>query len=322
VDRARGGARLPRHRRHRGRMSPLVQLSVPARLSAQEFRLAAPLLRYAATLAAEFVLTATEFQDIAARIKKGTGIVLGDSKRDLVHGRLARRLRTLGCASFTEYLERLDGPDGAAENTILVNALTTNLTGFYREKHHFDTLARDALPGIMSSSRHRRLRIWSAGCSSGQEPYTIAMVLRDTIKDLQRWDALVLATDIDSNMIAHAREGVYDGEAAATIAPAARASYVDELPDGQIVMSDTLKTLIRFKRLNLIGPWPMAGPFDIIFCRNVVIYFDKDTQRTLFDRYADMLRPEGWLFIGHSESLYNVSDRFRHMGQTMYRKIQ
>jgi chemotaxis protein methyltransferase CheR len=148
------------------------------------------------------------------------------------------------------------------------------------------------------------------------------MVLRDTIKDLQRWDALVLATDIDSNMIAHAREGVYDGVAAATIAPAARASYVDELPDGQIVMSDTLKTLIRFKRLNLIGPWPMAGPFDIIFCRNVVIYFDKDTQRTLFDRYADMLRPEGWLFIGHSESLYNVSDRFRHMGQTMYRKIQ
>lgn len=269
----------------------------------------------------EFVLTHAEFQDIAARIRESTGIVLADSKRDLVHGRLARRLRTLGCASFGDYLKRLDAPDGADEQTVLVNALTTNLTGFFRENHHFDTLARDALPGIINSSRTRRLRIWSAGCSSGQEPYTIAMVLRDTIPALQRWDALVLATDIDSDMIAQARTGQYDAEAAATIPPAARAAHTTTLPDGQVAMSDGLKTLIRFKRLNLIGPWPMTGQFDIIFCRNVVIYFDKDTQRVLFDRYADILRPDGWLFIGHSESLYRVSDRFRHLGQTIYRKI-
>jgi chemotaxis protein methyltransferase CheR len=306
----------------RGSTLPWVQRTVPARLSAQESNLAAPSLRYPAGQVAEFELSAGEFRDIAARIKQSTGIVLGESKRELVHGRLARRLRTLGCASFTDYLRRLDEPDGAEENILLVNALTTNLTGFYREKHHFETLARDALPGIVTSSRQRRLRIWSAGCSSGQEPYTISMVLRDTIADLKRWDALILATDIDSNMIARAREGIYDADSAATIARAARARYVHDLPDGQVVMSDALKALIRFKRLNLIGPWPMAGPFDIIFCRNVVIYFDKDTQRALFDRYADMLRPDGWLFIGHSESLYRVSDRFRHLGQTMYRKIQ
>jgi chemotaxis protein methyltransferase CheR len=130
-----------------------------------------------------------------------------------------------------------------------------------------------------------------------------------------------LATDIDSDMIAQARTGLYDTEAAATIPPAARAAHTTTLPDGQVAMSDGLKTLIRFKRLNLIGPWPMTGQFDIIFCRNVVIYFDKDTQRVLFDRYADILRPDGWLFIGHSESLYRVSDRFRHLGQTIYRKI-
>jgi chemotaxis protein methyltransferase CheR len=147
------------------------------------------------------------------------------------------------------------------------------------------------------------------------------MVLKRHFHDLSRWDALVLATDIDSNMIAHGQAGRYDADAAETI-PASYSKFTETCADGSIAMADTLKQLIRFRRLNLIGPWPMAGPFDIIFCRNVVIYFDKDTQRVLFDRYAEMLRPGGWLFIGHSESLNRVCDRFHHLGHTAYQKIR
>jgi chemotaxis protein methyltransferase CheR len=202
----------------------------------------------------------------------------------------------------------------------LLNALTTNLTGFFREKHHFAKLAGELLPRLMKENRDRRLRIWSAGCSSGQEPYTIAMVMKRVLTDLARWDALILATDIDSNMVAHAREGIYDSEVADTI-PAEFRRFTETGEDGRIAMPEALKALIRFKRLNLIGEWPMAGPFDAIFCRNVVIYFDKDTQRVLFDRYANMLRPGGYMFIGHSETLHRVSDRFRHLGQTTYQKI-
>jgi chemotaxis protein methyltransferase CheR len=269
----------------------------------------------------EFVLTDKDFRGIVARIEQASGIVLAASKRDLVYGRLAPRLRKLGCQSFSAYLRHLDSPDGEAEQTSLVNAITTNLTGFFREQHHFNALAREVLPALKHGNAARRLRIWSAGCSSGQEPYTIAMVLKQTIADLARWDALVLATDIDSDMVAHAAAGIYDEEAGKTIPPAYR-KYITETGDGRIAMDDRLKALIRFRRLNLIGDWPMQGPFDVIFCRNVVIYFDKDTQRVLFDRFADMLRPEGWLFIGHSESLHRVSDRFALIGQTSYRKLR
>lgn len=268
----------------------------------------------------EFPLTDMDFRTIVSRVKHASGIVLGEAKRELVYGRLVKRLRTLGCDSFTEYLRRLDGPDAVDEHTMLVNAITTNLTSFFRETHHFDALAKKILPEFVRNSARRRLRIWSAGCSSGQEPYTIAMVLGKTLPDLQRWDALVLATDIDSNMVARAKEGIYDVEDAVSI-PARFKTYVIDRGNGQIGMSDELKGRIRFKRLNLIEPWPMSGSFEIIFCRNVVIYFDKDTQRDLFNRYADMLCPGGWLFIGHSESLNRVSERFRHLGDTIYRKI-
>jgi chemotaxis protein methyltransferase CheR len=277
--------------------------------------------RGARSVEREFALTDTDFNAIIGLIRETSGIVLGDGKRDLVYGRLAPRLRLLGCRDFAAYLRRLEGPDGADEQTALVNAITTNLTGFFREKHHFEALAADILPRLKKENAGRRLRIWSAGCSSGQEPYTIAMVLRRTLTDINAWDALVLATDIDSTMVAHAQAGLYDTEAAAGIPPECE-KFLEAGPGGRIAMSDSLKQLIRFKRLNLIGPWPMSGPFDVIFCRNVVIYFDKDTQRVLFDRFADILRPGGWLFIGHSESLHRVSDRFRHLGHTGYQKIR
>lgn len=268
----------------------------------------------------EFSLSPENYVAVTNLIHEVSGIVLGDAKRDLVYGRLAPRLRELGCRNFTDYLELVHGADGQGEQTAMVNAITTNLTGFFRERHHFEALAADILPRLVREKPDRRLRIWSAGCSSGQEPYSIAMVLHRFLTGFNRWDALILATDIDSNMVAHGQEGVYGSDVAETIPPEYR-RYVRHAGAGQVVMQDELKALIRFKRLNLIEPWPMKALFDLIFCRNVVIYFDKNTQRVLFDRYADLLPIGGMLFIGHSESLHRVSSRFRHLGQTIYQKV-
>jgi chemotaxis protein methyltransferase CheR len=271
----------------------------------------------------EFAFSDNDFQTIVQLVRDRSGIALGGSKRDLVYGRLGRRLRALGCSSFNEYLALLDGPASDDEQVAMVNAITTNLTGFFRERHHFETLANDTLPGLMKSpSQGRRLRIWSAGCSSGEEPYTIAMIVLRTLVTTTQWDALILATDIDTNMIATCQAGRYDTAKAEAIPPDLRRRYVSQIDENTVEMSPALKQIIRFRPLNLLQHWPMTGKFDVIFCRNVVIYFEKDTQRVLFDRYADLLKPEGWLFIGHSESLFRVSDRFRHVGGTTYRKVR
>jgi chemotaxis protein methyltransferase CheR len=268
-------------------------------------------------------LTLREFRAIAKLVHDRAGIVLGDSKRDLVQGRLGKRLRVLGCRSFTDYLALLEGPEAGEERSIMTNAITTNLTAFFREEHHFEALAKQALPELAKSpSPGRRLRIWSAGCSSGEEPYTVAMTLQHSLPGLAQWDARILATDIDTNMIATARAGVYSEEKAASIPGELRRRFATTTDAGLAEMSPALKQMIRFKPLNLLQPWPMKGPFNVIFCRNVAIYFDKDTQRILFDRFADMLTPDGWLFIGHSESLFRVSERFRHLGRTIYRKVR
>ena len=269
----------------------------------------------------EFVLTANDFRSLVSRVRELTGIVLGDSKRDLVYGRLGRRLRLRGCASFADYIALLDGPDGEDEKVDLVNAITTNLTSFFREPHHFEALAKTVLPGL-TAAPSRRLRIWSAACSSGEEPYSIGMVLQKTIADLHRWDARILATDIDTEMIATSRVGVYELAKTIAIPRELARGQMSKVDANTVEMSPRLKELIRFQPLNLLGPWPFGGLFDVIFCRNVVIYFDKETQRRLFDRFADSLVPGGWLFVGHSESLFRVSDRFEHLGRTIYRKIR
>ncbi len=272
----------------------------------------------------EFAFSEDDFRAIAQKVRDKTGIVLSDTKRNLVYGRLGRRLRTLGCSSFEAYLALLDnGPDAEAEQAAMINAITTNLTGFFREKHHFETLAKEAIPELIKSSGHdRRLRIWSAGCSSGEEPYTIAMTVLRALPARDNWDALILATDIDTNMIATGRAGLYDAEKVLPVPSELARRFVIRVDADTVEMAPALKQIIRFKPLNLLDPWPMRGKFDAIFCRNVVIYFDKDTQRKLFNRYAEFLKPEGWLFIGHSESLFRVSDHFRHLGRTTYRKVR
>jgi chemotaxis protein methyltransferase CheR len=267
----------------------------------------------------EWHLTAVDFAAITALVHDIAGIALGPSKRELVVGRLNRRLRVLGLQSFAEYRALLDDPAGAAERVELINALTTNLTSFFREPHHFSCLADTVLPELLAPAANGRLRIWSAACSSGEEPYSIAMVLAKKLAARRGWDARILATDIDTNMLRTAQDGCYDAERASTI-PAEFARSLSRRRDGKIVMPDVLKQRITFNPLNLLDPWPMRGKFDVVFCRNVIIYFNKDTQRGLFTRLADIMAPRGWLFIGHSESLHRVSDRFEPLGRTIYRR--
>jgi chemotaxis protein methyltransferase CheR len=272
----------------------------------------------------EFALQDSDFRKISSLVMEATGIVIDDRKRAFIYGRLGRRLRVLGLANFSEYCRLLEGPDGEAERNVLINAVTTNHTSFFREPHHFEYLAKSVLPALARSKigANRRLRIWSAGCSTGEEPYTLAMTLCDAKLLLPNWDIKILATDLDTNVVAHAADGLYDAERVQSIPTSFRQRYVTMQSDGRGSMNDALRSLITFKPLNLLDDWPMRGPFDIIFCRNVVIYFDKPTQQSLFDRYADMLTPDGWLTVGHSESLQNLTGRFELVGRTVYQRTR
>lgn len=271
-------------------------------------------------LAGDIALTDADFAAFVVMVRQESGIVLGQSKRDLVYGRLRRRLRSLNVGSFAVYREMLDAEDGRDERVRMINAITTNLTGFFREPHHFDFLGKQVLAQLPGN--RKRLRIWSAGCSSGEEPYSIAMTLCSAMPGLAGWDARILATDIDTDMIVHGKLGHYALDRAAAIPVAFRGQHVRRRDATITEMGPQLKSLITFKPLNLLGPWPMTGSFEVIFCRNVVIYFDKETQRILFDRFADQLTPGGHLFVGHSESLFRVTERFEHLGRTIYRKVR
>jgi chemotaxis protein methyltransferase CheR len=269
----------------------------------------------------EFVLSDEDFGVLVALVKRHAGIALKEQKRGLVYGRLVRRLRALGLDSFKKYCDLLATAEGEPEIARMVNAITTNLTSFFREPHHFNTLAKDVLEPLARNPGSRRLRVWSAGCSSGEEPYSIAMTLRAAIPAARGWDAKILATDIDTDILARAAAGRYDLPRLDSIPDRHRRCFSDN-GDGTATIVPEVRSPVVFKPLNLLGPWPMQGPFDVIFCRNVVIYFDKDTQRELFDRFADLLAPDAWLFIGHSESLFNVSERFRLVGRTVYQRIR
>ncbi len=273
----------------------------------------------------EFELGDEEFRFLASFMSRETGIVLSDHKRQMVCGRLVKRLRNLHLRSFAEYCELLQGPGAAAEVENLVNAITTNITNFFREPHHFDFLKNSVLlPRVAERPRRPRIRIWSAGCSSGEEPYSIAMTLADVLKQGEGWDALILATDIDTNVLRRGEAGIYPAEAVRNIPETYRKRFVRRLSGEQdkVQMAEELRNLIRFRRLNLHESWPMKGQFDVIFCRNVAIYFDKPTQRKLFNRYADHLHMGGYLYLGHAESLIGVTDRFEVADKTVYRRIK
>lgn len=264
----------------------------------------------------EYALSEREFARIKARVYSVAGISLSDAKRTLVVSRLSKILRALQLPSFDAYVDYLERGGSAKDGQDFVNALTTNLTRFYREDHHFDHLRDYVGTLIAERPRGTRLRIWSAGCSTGQEPYTIGMDLLAAFPELKRWDFKILATDIDTTVLAKAAGGVYpETELNGLSAERARPF---ERTTGSIRIPANVRELVSFKPLNLIGPWPMKGPFDAVFCRNVAIYFDKPTQGEMFGRFSKMLAPEGFLYIGHSENLGSGGEGFRLVGKTIY----
>jgi chemotaxis protein methyltransferase CheR len=260
-------------------------------------------------------------------VKEHTGIHLSDQKRELVYGRISRRLRALNLESFRDYRELLSAD--SKEIVEFCNAITTNLTSFFRESHHFDYVRDSILAPLIADGRAtHRLRIWCAGCSSGEEPYSLAMTLRETLADAgaaaARWDIKILATDLDSEVLARGQRGLYGADRVRDMNSARRQRFFRETThNGQTAFQVTpeLQSLITFKQLNLMNPFPMKGPLDAIFCRNVVIYFDKDTQRDLFGRMAQLQQPGAVLFLGHSESLFKVSTDYSLIGKTIYRRV-
>lgn len=252
-----------------------------------------------------------------------TGIVLADHKKDMVYSRLARRMRALNLRQFSDYCELLKSGNQFEQNEF-INAITTNLTSFFRESHHFEYLKSTVLPYILkTNASNKRLRIWSSACSTGEEPYSIAMTLKEA-NFPATWDARILATDLDSNVIEKGAGGVYSWDRVEGLDKKRIAKFFHkEKSEAQpkVKLKPMVCDYIAFKRLNLLEAWPMKGMFDVIFCRNVVIYFNKETQRVLFDRMADLLPVGGHLFIGHSENLTNVTTRFESVGRTIYRKL-
>lgn len=270
----------------------------------------------------EFAFTGEDFRTIAAVLHGDAGIFLPDSKATLVYSRLAKRLRVLGLSSFREYCALIQGKEGVDERQSMLAALTTNVTRFFREPHHFDHLRQEVLPALVAKARSGgRVRLWSAGCSTGQEPYSMALTLLAALPDAVRHDVKILASDIDPNVVETARAGVYSRESLEAV-PASDRNRLRRAPEAGADMwrlSDEVRELITFRELNLVRPWPMSGKFDVIFCRNVVIYFDDATQEQVWKKFIDVMNPGARLYIGHSERVSGDNGRLVSDGLTAYR---
>lgn len=264
----------------------------------------------------EFVFTDDDFDRIRRFIHQRAGIALNPSKKDMVYGRLVRRIRALQLPSFTAYLERLFSERGNEELEHFVNALTTNLTYFFREEHHFPILAEHlrTLSG--------EVNIWCCAASTGEEPYSLAMTALETASSGARLNVNIVATDLDTNVLRVGAEGIYGAEAINKLPAGMANRYFDRVDDQRWRAKPALRQMIRFQPLNLVDPqWSVRGPFDAIFCRNVMIYFDRDTQLAVLRRFAPLLKPDGLLFVGHSENFYHATDLFRLRGKTVYERV-
>ncbi|MAS44495.1 MAG: chemotaxis protein CheR [Rhodobacteraceae bacterium] len=266
----------------------------------------------------EFNMSDAEFQRVADKVFEIAGIVLKDHKRQMVYTRLSRRLRALGMTSFTVYMDHLESGAGSREITEFSNAVTTNLTSFFREAHHFDHLRHEVLEPLGKAGKSR-IRVWSAGCSTGEEPYSIALTARAAARSMGGADFRILATDLDTNVLAKAKAGIYP-EARVADVPSELRSGAMSRRGADVEMSAQLKSMIAFRQLNLLHAWPFRGPFDVIFCRNVLIYFDAETKAGLVRRYAEALTDDGILYLGHSESLLGEHPLLSSEGRTIYRR--
>ena len=262
----------------------------------------------------DLVLSDSDFARIRELIYRRAGIVLAEHKKDMVYSRVGRRVRQHGMVRFHDYLAKLEQESGGPEWEAFTNALTTNLTAFFRESHHFPLLAD------LVRDRRGPIRIWSAGASTGEEPYSIVMALTEVLGD--KADFQVLATDIDTEALDRARRGIYPMDQVGKLEEQRRKRFFQKgsgARSGFARVRPEVAARVRFETLNLVAPkWPMADRFDAIFCRNVMIYFDKGTQARILDRFAPLMKQDGLLFAGHSESFSYISDRFRLRGQTVY----
>lgn len=272
----------------------------------------------------EYAFSDADFARIAELANRKYGLYLQDSKKALVYSRLARRLRALSMTNFKDYCILLDTPDGEAEQSHLLSALTTNVTHFFRERHHFDQLRNEIMPGLIEKARAGGcVRLWSAACSAGQEAYCMAAMILASGKDIRSLDIKVLASDVDPVVVGKARAGDYPIDQLDAIPSEYRELMVDRTnaTSDHFTMRTALREFISFGQLNLIEDWPMKRKFDVIFCRNAAIYFDKQTQARLWDRFSQALVPHGYLMIGHSERLSgDAAIRFRSAGITSYQK--
>lgn len=267
-------------------------------------------------------LEGREFDDLRGLIRRLTGIHLNDGKQTLVAGRLQRRLRALKLDSFRDYIEYVESDLQGAEARELVNAITTNKTSFFREPHHFDFMMRQMVPEIVARAQAggpRKIRIWSAACSSGQEVWSIAIALQQSLGIRADWDVRILASDLDTAVLQRAEQAVYSSEEIAEVPAAYREAAFERIAVDRYRIVDSLRRLVTFRQINLVTrPWPIRARFDAVVCRNVAIYFDRPTQQSLFEGLASTLLPNGYLFSGHSENLHWLSDIITPVGNTVH----
>ncbi len=250
-----------------------------------------------------------------------SGIQVPDDKYDMFYSRLAKRIRALKLSNFEEYCNLLkEQPD--SEFTEFINAVTTNLTSFFRENHHFEFLRATTIPWLLKKNQATKtITLWSAGCSTGEEPYSLAMTMLENVP--VGWEIKILATDLDTNVLHASAEGIYTSDRISGLPEERLKRWFKKgagINANKVKVKPELQQIIRFKQLNLMQEWPMRGPFDFIFCRNVLIYFDRETKEKLAKRYSMLLDQGGYLFIGHSESLHQLSTDFDLVGNTIYRK--
>lgn len=265
--------------------------------------------------------TDRQFEEISLMVHSISGIHLHDGKKELVKARLAKRIRFLKLRNLNEYVTYVRTDTSGRELVAMLDALSTNMTYFFRESKHFDFLRDEILPKLIK--KRRRIRIWSSGCSSGEEPYSIAILLRETVPSGLSPDMRILATDLSTRVLSVACRGEYAESSFRDTPPKLVHKYFERKqiqPRRIYRVQPSLRSLIHFARLNLMDPWPMKGPFDVIFCRNVMIYFDKATQKKLIHRYYDLLTEGGVLLLGHSESLAGTEHRFQYCQPATYRK--
>lgn len=271
----------------------------------------------------EFRITSNDCRQIASIMRVETGVVLDEGKINLIYSRLAKRLRSLRLQSFADYCELIASPDGKSERDAMIAALTTNVTRFFREPHHFEHLKNTILaPLIAHTKEGKKIRLWSAACSSGQEPYSMALTVLSLLPDAANYDIKILATDIDPNMIALGKAGIYDETLMSDVPTELSRRWFEPAKDrpGAFRAGKELREMVSFRKMNLIGDWPMSGSFNAIFCRNVVIYFDDETKMKIWDRMIRLLEKSAALYIGHSERIGgHVEQLLRSDGITTYR---